>query len=320
MYPTDIIHELINTGIARDEKREIIRAVHHSPLKKLVLIGVTFPVGNTWGAHGADLKKIDPDHGSEATDNLEEEDISTILTSYKDYSPLPPDFEFRQPKYGWRAAPPLLQTIALHYANSIEELKICGYNGSPILSRLTPVTTSLLYPLRNFHNLRQLVISFWLLTSFGGSYRDSEIIQSWVDTRSPSSRALVVVTPRASPSVAPPVDPTVMPQVPNGSARHQNFNRWVPKLKYEFAPSALAYRVAADISPHLSDIAKNRPGGVLVRASFCLGCRDEHRFANDIFDLTLRIGKNGRVMEFLGPREEVEAGRYWEKLRERRWF
>lgn len=306
-------------GIPRDEKRELVRALHFCPLKKLVLIGVTFPIGNTWGARGADLKQHDPNHTSDATSQLEEENLEGIMASYKNATILSEEVP-NEPSYGWRAEAPFLLTISLHHASTIEELKLCGYNGSPILSYLTPVTTALLHPLRRFENLKQLVISFWLLTSFEDEYRDNAIIQSWIDTRSPSSTALVVVTPPATPANAPPVDPAMMPRYLNHPTRQQDFNRWAVVLKTRFTPSALAYRVAQDIAPHLSEVAKGRPGGVRVRASFCLGEKGESRPANDIFDLDIRIGSYGQVLEFIGPREEVEKGRFWQKLEGRRWF
>lgn len=319
-YMTRIEQFKLEGGIPRDEKRELVRALHFSPLKKLVLIGVTFPIGNTWGARGIDLKRLDPNHGSDATSWLEEEDFDHIMASCKSEITIPTDYAYDS-SYGWHSEPPFLQTIALHHASTVEELKLCGYNGSPILSHTTPVTLPLLMPLRYFDNLRQLVLSFWLLTSFEDQYRDSEIIQSWMDTRSPASTALVVVTPPQSPSPNPAVEPAMMPRFPNWqTARQQSFNRWAVTLKTRYTPSALAYRVAEDIGPYLSDVAKSRPGGVRVRASFCLGSRDEMRAANDIFDLDIRIGRHGQVLEFIGPREEVEKGRFWQKLESRRWF
>ncbi|KAF2643477.1 hypothetical protein P280DRAFT_467499 [Massarina eburnea CBS 473.64] len=308
-------------GIARDEKREIVRALHFSPLKKIVLIGVTFPVGNTWGRRGEQLKLLDPGQVTDAIAHLEEEDISSIMAAHKQGRTIHPNFQFT-PSYGWKSSPSFLHTMAEHHASTIEELKLCGYNGSPILSHSTPVTNPLLWPLRSFENLRQLVISFWLLTYFENSYRDTEIIQSWMDTRSPSSTALVVMTPPASPTPPPPppVDPAVMPIYDGPVSRPQEFNRWAVALKTKYTPSALAYRVAADIGPHLSPVAKARPGGVRVRASFCIGTREERRQANDIFDLDIRIGEGDRMIEFIGPREEAERGRFCEKLGARRWF
>jgi hypothetical protein len=69
-----------------------------------------------------------------------------------------PDFEFHS-KYGWPAGPPLVQTIATFFADTITELKFCGQNGSPILHKPTAVTLGLLYHLRHFQNLQTLISS-----------------------------------------------------------------------------------------------------------------------------------------------------------------
>ena len=229
------------------------------------------------------------------------------------------------PEFGWHAGTPLLHTLALHHAPTLEEVKICGYNGCPVLSSLSPETTPLLAPLLQCHALRQVVVSFWLLTFFEGAYRDAQIVQSWMDTRSPASTALVVVTPRRTPDRDRdhPVDAAValMPDPhPAAAARPPAFNRWEVALRTRFSPSALAYRVAADLGPFLSPRAKAREGGVRVRASFCLGAREERRVANDIFDLDMRIGEEDQVLEFVGPREEGETGRWWAKMEGRQWF
>jgi hypothetical protein len=308
-------------GIPRDEKREILRALHWCPLKKIVMIGVSFPAGNSWGSKGHELKSLDPGHSSDAEYNLDDEDLEGIIQSYRQGIRIPKDFQF-EPDYGWSTYEvPLLQTVALHHAATVRELKLCGYNGCPILSQPLPITEALLTSLRFFDNLEQLVISLWLLTWFEDSYRDTEVIQSWLDARSPSSTALVVITPPLSPNRDFPVDPGAFPNFSaTRAAPRQEFNRWAVMLKTRFTPSALAYRVARDIGPYLSPVAKNKPGGVRVRASFCLGIRDERRQANDIFDLDMRIGKDDQVLEFTGPREEGEKGRWWEKLETRRWF
>jgi hypothetical protein len=307
-------------GIPRDEKREILRALHWCPLKKIVLIGVSYPVGNTWGPHGLNLKALDEGSSWDDIHNLEEEDEDGMREAYKrGIVHVPESFEF-EPDYGWPAQAPLVQTIALHHASTVTELKLCGYNGCPILSQPTPITEPLLHGLRQFDNLDQLVMSFWLLTWYEGSYRDTEIIKYWLDSRSPASTALVVVTPPRSPISDLPVDPGHFPAFQARFAPPQEFNRWAVTLKTSFSPSALAYRVAADIGPFLSPVAKARPGGVRMRASFCLGVKDDRRPASDIFDLDMRIGKDDQVLEFTGPREESEKGRYWQKLESRRWF
>lgn len=306
-------------GIPRDEKREILRALHWCPLKKIVMIGVSFPVGNTWGAQGHYLKAVDPGQHADFNYNLEEEDRAALLASYRRHFRVLPNYKF-EPQFGWSASTPLLQTMASHHSRTVEEIKICGYNGCPILSSQTNITGPLMIGLRNFSNLKQLVISVWLLTWYENSYRDEEIIQSWMDTRSAASKALVIVPPPVTPPREHPVDPGHFPNVDARAFPRQDFNRWAVALKTRFSPPALAYRVAQDIGPYLSPIAKARPGGVRVRASFCLGQREERRSANDIFDLDLRVGQENQVLEFIGPREEGEKGRWWTKLEGRRWF
>lgn len=309
----------IEGGVPRDEKREILRALHWCPLKKIVMIGVSYPIGNTWGAQGLNLKALDQGSNWDEIENLEEEDYGGMLESYRRGFHMPKTFEF-EPQYGWPAQAPLLQTIALHHASQVEELKICGYNGCPILSQTTPITAPILTSLRQFDNLKQLVMSFWLLTWHEGSYRDTEIINYWKDSRSPASTALVVVTPPRSPMSDAPVEAGTFPAFQTRYAPNQDFNRWAVALKTSFSPSALAYRVARDIGPYLSPIAKSRPSGVRVRASFCLGMKDDRRPASDIFDLDIRIGIDDQVLQFTGPREEMEKGRFWQKLETRKWF
>ncbi|CAI6337748.1 unnamed protein product [Periconia digitata] len=312
-------------GIPREEKREIIRALHHSPLEKIVMISLPFPIGNAWGSNGARLQELDPDLWS-AQENLmshlDQDHVGEVAAANQRPLSLPQNFEFI-PDYSWESAPSFLHTIGQHHASTVRELKLCGYHGAPILSNMMSIAHHLLEPLQHFDNLETLVISLLLLTYFEEGHRDSEIIQSWKDTRSPDSTALVVVTPPVSPPLQSPVMPAsfVFDDELHGDAtppRVPGFNRWDVELKTKFTPSALAYRVAADIAPHLSSIAKER--GVRVRASFSLGVRDHVEPVNDIFDLDIRIGANDEVLEFVGPREETEKGRFWDKLEARRWF
>lgn len=327
-HMTEIETIKLEGGMPRDEKREILRALHFCPLRKIVMIGANFPCGNTWGHRGRQLRYLEPATPEDIYEELEEEDDPISLAD-NNTPTIDSSFTFES-LFGWTKSPPFLHTIAAHHASTIEELKLCGFNGSPVLSNFhnLRLTRPILYPLIHFHNLRQLIISFWLLTHFEDSYRDNEIIQSWRDTRSPASTALVIVPPSNDPPsnhAQAPVTPTMAPGTPNPAARPQDFNRWAVALKTQYTPSALAYRVANDIGPFLSPEAKSRPGGVAVRASFCLGSREVQRngtvmAANDIFDLDVRIGEDGQVLEFVGPREEGEHGRWWGKLEGRRWF
>jgi hypothetical protein len=230
-------------GMPRDERRELVRALHRCPLTKLVMIGVCSPLGNTWGPGGGDLaESLDHDE----LESLEAEDKDAIWR-YGPLlpEPLPDNFKF-EANYGWPPSPPMLSTIASYHANTITELKFCGYKGSPVLHAPTPITTPLLSGLKHFHNLKSIIMSLWLSTVFESTHQDMNVISYWSNVRSPSSTALVRLTD----------------EEPEG---------WEKELRTKYAPDALAWRVTSFLGPLLSDQAKSRKGGVHVRASFCIG-------------------------------------------------
>lgn len=298
----------------RDERRETIRALRHSPLRKIVLIGVCSPLGNTWGAAGQDLdSSTREEFGGEDLDFLEAEDKSAIFATGHQ-NPNSPSAEMLarpfEARFGWRGEAPMLHTLVVHHAETIRELKFCGYKGSPLLWNPTAITTPLLFALRHCHNLESLILSLWLSTWFEDAARDDEVIAYWLDCRSSSSTALAPITPSTT----------------DGSE-----NAWARALRTTYAPQALAERIVAFIGPFLSEEAKGRRGGVHVRGSFCLGDW------GGIFDVDVRIGKaelsSGGVgresgagrgkdvcLSFDGPREELERGRREGKLEGRGWF
>lgn len=280
----------IEGGMPRDERREIIRAMHACPLKKIVMIGVCSTIGNTWGEHGEDARHAVE---NEDLDDLEEEDKSAVFDlGVKDPQPPPRDFVY-DPHYGWSGAYPMLHTLASYHADTIAELKFCGYKGSALLFEPTPITTPLFTPLKHFHNLKSLIVSLWLNTAYEGRQsNDAEVIQYWCNQRSPQSTALICIND----------------EEPEG---------WEKELVTKYAPDALAWRITNFIGPFLSEQAKKRKGGVHVRASFCVGDW------GGIFDVDLHIGKSalGNIcLDYKGPREELEAGRRKTKLEERGWF
>lgn len=211
-HMTRLKHLKIEGGIPRDEKRELLRAVYLSPLEKLVMIGTTFPIGNTWGADGHDLQDID-EGNIQFTGILEAEDADAIDEAMMlSMSEVPANFKFI-PEYGWSNSPPLMHSIAMHHASTITELKFCGYTGSPVCHRPLPITSGLFYHLRHFHNLRTIVMSFWLMTFFEGDWRETEVISFWLDQRNSSSTALALVSD-------PPA--TVLPTIEHGDVTNQD--------------------------------------------------------------------------------------------------
>ncbi|OQO00779.1 hypothetical protein B0A48_13466 [Cryoendolithus antarcticus] len=286
----------VEGGLPRDERREVIRAMHRCPIEKIVLIGVCYPIGNTWGTRGREMAITDGQAQIDDRIFLEAEDTTTIdELGVRTLEPPSSGFTY-SPSFTWHNAAPMLHTIASYHSSTLRELKFCGYKGAPILLNPTPITTPFLHALKHCHKLETLITSFWLSTHFEGSPRDDQVISYWMDTRSPSSTAIV------APFWAdPPATGT-----------------WAYELKTKFAPDALAWRITSFLGPFLSEEAKGRKRGVKVRASFCVGDW------GGIFDVDVRIGK-GAVgsdvcLGWEGPREELEEGRRKGKSEGRGWF
>lgn len=280
----------IEGGIPRDERREMIRALHACPLEKIVMIGVCSPLGNTWGAEGIDLDERLSHDELEALEGEHKDSIWQL--GLKDPQAPKADSKF-EACFGWPPGPPMASILASYHADTVTELKFCGYKGAPVLLSPTPVTTPMLSALRHFHSLEMLIISLWLSTGFEGEPRDPDIISYWLNARSPSSTALVRITD----------------EDPEG---------WEKELRTKYAPDALAWRITNFLGPFISETAKARKGGMHVRASFCVGDW------GGIFDIDVTIGKGAMgsdvCLGFKGPREELEPERRRSKLRTRRWF
>lgn len=285
----------IEGAMPRDERREVLRALHACSLEKIVMIGMSSPIGNSWGPDGRDL------HAGLASFRfghyMLEGENAPVVRSFRNKEPTPlgPDFEFT-PEYGW-GGEPMVYTLACYHAATVRELKFCGYRGAALSFAPRPeITNDLLAPLRHFHELRTLILSLTLPTLFEGDQQEESVLEYWRSARDPSSVALV----RA------------------GVSDDDEPEGWERELRTKFAPPALAWHVTNLLAPHLSEKAKRRKGGLAVRASFCIGRE------GGIFDLDLRIGK-GAVgsdvcLGFEGPREELEPARRRGKLVNRRWF
>lgn len=282
----------ISGWVPLDERREILRALHHCTLHRISLIGVGSSIGNTWGLHGVQRQDDIAPGGRSilSEEQIDSEEDRDAIWALGLKPPAEPDHEF-VPAYGWARAAPIMTTIAGYFSESLRELKLCGFVGAPVLLTPTPITTPMLYGLRFMHQLEVLNMSLWINTFFEDEFRDGEILDFWNSTRDPTTTALVVVNP-------PAAEP--------GS--------WQERIM-ALEPSSLAETVTALFGPHFSEQAKHR--GVLVRASFAIGNGNLH-------ELDVHIGKDKEGKDicesFRGPREEDETERRKEKLDTRRWF
>ncbi|EON66203.1 hypothetical protein W97_05596 [Coniosporium apollinis CBS 100218] len=279
---TNVQRLKLEGGIPRDEKRETIRAMHRCPLSKIVMIGVSCPYGN-----------VNPPTHWQPVEGNEHESAIRAFASAKLITP-EAGWKFT-PEYGWEYGPPMLYHVATHFAQTIRELRLCGYDGAPVLYDPKPLQNPLLENLRHFVNLERLVLSFDLDTWFDNEWRDEEIVAYWLDARDSSRKALAVVP-----------------------SEDQEEGSWTKLLRERFAPQALANQVAEQLGLLLPEPAKKR--GMKIRASFSLG--DE---SVDIWDLDIRVqmdavGEKLLVKELVGPREEGEKERREAKLENRSWF
>lgn len=242
---------------------------------------------------------LTPHHSEDLSDpedleTLEFEDpVGIVRLGAAEPTPQPQDQMFRA-EYGWPSSAPLIHTLAAYHADTITELKFCGYRGAPIMWEPTQITYPMYSPLRHFHNLKSLVLSLWLQTMWEEDFQDEQIIQYWLNTRSPSSTALVM------------------------ASNNHELTGWAKQLAERFRPLCIATRMKDMIGPFLSERAKAQKGGVHVRGSFCVG------LYGGIFDFDVSIVKapNGEdaILDWVGPREELHPDRRREKLQRRRWF
>lgn len=281
----------VEGGIPFDERNEIVRAVRLSPLRKLVLIGISFPLVDTFivrrpsparGALIGDMVNIGETHREDLAHLLETKDWASLQVedslSSSTFVPT-----YNPSKYT------LIETITLHHASTITNLKLCGFRGAPDLHRAMAVQLDALAPLRHLHNLRHLTMSFSMSTELEGSDRDDQIRSYWHDAQSPRSTALAM---------------------PAGT---EDQNPWAKLLTERYAPAKLAERVGSMLTPRLSPQALARKGGLSVNALLLL-------YAHEIFHLGVQLGVNGEVFSYRGPMSEGRPERVREKLENRAWF
>ncbi|KAI9819338.1 MAG: hypothetical protein M1832_004043 [Thelocarpon impressellum] len=303
----------IEGGIPQDETRELVRAVRCCPLKKLVIIGISWPLG----------KVIPPLRvpGAPA--------VPAQAAAYSSISALPavgswqaaetarpsePSKDFL-PIYGARDLT-IIDVIASQFPHSMRELKFTGFGDSADVhdARHVHLTDQTLRPLRHLSKLRSLTLSLSLDTRFEDERQDQAVASFWTHSQTPSSTALAL---HAASEAEPP-------------------SSWAVLLQTKFTPEAVAARVVSLVGPNLARSPppsppldsplpnQHRPAAgrvVDVRALFML----EVDGLYEIYDLNMGIaggsgGRDGALAYLRGPRGEADESRLRDKLEARAWF
>lgn len=275
----------VEGSIPYDERYELMRALKHCPLQKVVIICIHYP-----GSGKMILEDDDPmpmsEFGNYGDDYASEDEWAEAcrIASATKFSPT----------YGTLTGyTPIIDAIALHHASTITELKLCGFRNAPILRALRPKTALVFRCLKRLHQLRYITTAVSMSTSLDDVNRCDEICAYWLDMQRPSSTAPVSTNVASSDNDRP---------------------KFLAEL---FAPSVLAENVAKLMVPYLSPQALARAPGVTVRALFLM-TKDETQV--ELWELEVVVGPGCRIVSFRGPRAEHDAEKLQEKMENRAWF
>lgn len=288
--------------IPYDERHELMRALKHCPLQKVVIIGLCYP--------GSDRSDYDND------DDLR---IQVQFDQWDLRNPLPmPTYDIEKDGYNivredqWAEAckvaamtkftpcygratglKSIIETIAIHHASTITELKFCGFRNAPTLHCPLPKTSLMFHSLKYLHQLRHFSTTVWMSTFYDGAGRGEEICSYWLGMQCPKSTALAVTEASSS------------------------TNEWAKILAERFAPAILAEKVASLMRPFLSQHALGRAPGVTLKALFLM-TKDRARVEH--WELEVVVGTGCQVVSFRGPRGDDDEEKFREKMENRAWF
>ena len=264
---------------------ELLQALQHCSLQKVVIIGVNWAVANTW----TDLEEHHSSHWrleigrpvfwKSAVPSSQQ--ISTqddLVEAPEDPEALSLEID-EYPKADFS----LLKLLVLSQATSVSELKFCGFIGSPMLYYPSPKAQLELSYLKGFHNLRYLTMAVWLAATHENQDLSSQIPEFWNAATNESARS------------------------------SQHFYGTLTKY---YSPAVLADKITELVGPNLSPQACACPAGVSVKVLFLV--RQSHR--SEIFELQVQIGKQCNIVKFAEIRGENNPKKLQEKMQERKWF
>ncbi|MCJ1435736.1 hypothetical protein MMC27_005111 [Xylographa pallens] len=263
---------------------ELLKALQHCSLQKIVVIGVNWALADTWtdleDTHGSHwrLEIGNPVLWENGIPSIQQTPLQeTLLETRQDLEVLSLEV-VEQP-----AALSILEVIAMGQAASVIELKFSGFIGAPMLYYPSPKAQVELSHLKHFHNLRYLTTAVWLAVTHEDQDLSAQIYEFWNTTTR---------------------QPVQIPQ-----CLHHTLTEY-------YSPAVLAEKVAELVGPHLSLQACAHPLGVKVKALFLI--QQSHH--NEIFELQVLIGNKGKAMTFSGMRDENHPEKLQEKMLGREWF
>lgn len=146
--------------IPYDERHELMRALKHCPLQKVVIIGVCYP--------GSDRSDFEDDDGLRTQVQYDQWDLRNPLPmptydierdrynfvredQWAEVCQVAARTEFR-PCYGRTTGfKSIIETIAIHHASTLTELKFCSFRNAPILHCLLLKTSLMFHYLKYLH-------------------------------------------------------------------------------------------------------------------------------------------------------------------------
>lgn len=274
--------------IPKDEVRETIRALQRNPLKKIVLIGRTWPNGFCHG-HDAPIPPTDvamnsvlPPPAHESCEPRYGASILPMGVAINSVLPLPAH-ESYVPRYG-AIGPIMIDIISEYYSETINEIKFCGYRGAPDLTRERVNADAVPY-LRSLSKMPNLLhfITAMNINWTRSEYRIRDLIDYWESAR----------------PFADSAESTVLS----------------PELKATWHPRALADRIYNVVGIHLSQKRKQS-----TRVCALLNLQNTRYSNNPIYIMEIWVTPNGKIDRWTVPYPDTHPTVQKRKLMERQWF
>ena len=282
-------------------KHSLLQALQVSPLRKVVVIGVFFPIKYLWSG-------LDPTNKADIYHN--EFEVRNQLMWIGDHAVSSASLgsqiqalSISVQQVCAETKLPFLKMLAHGHTSSITTLKFCGFYGAPVLHHASQAMHREFSHLGQYHSLTNLTCAFWIIPYHNGLDRSLQILDLWEARNKNDLAAVREVYGHADDRF--PVEEEL-----DGS------RIMTEVLEQYWEPAQLATEVSEFVGPHLSTQALARNNGITVRALFLL----RGRCINDLYEMDVEIGMDKSVRRSLGPRSGTDPDKLQEKMQKRAWF